>query len=107
MELERIDFWPVMTKERREAQIIQHPASKTQMCWRITEEGRRKRKENEQKKMDQHEQADICPCKVKLHKCLVPNKQNSAAFRDIFVDVMNNSKVRYSFCEKIVNQIYQ
>jgi len=44
------------------------------MCWRITEEGRRKRKENEQKKMDQHEQADICSCKVKLNKCLVPNK---------------------------------
>merc|ERR1712198_269160 len=96
-------FWPVMTKERREADIIQHPEDSNV----LENNRRRKRKENEQKKMNQHEQADICSCKVKLYKCLVQNRLNSSAFRDIFVDVMNNSNVRYSFCEKIVNQIYQ
>ena len=35
----------------------------------------------------------MCSCKVKLNMCLV--------LRDIFVDM----NVRFSFCEKIVNQI--
>jgi len=43
MEPERVDFWPVMTKEERIPNNSASGRLKHQMCWRITEEGRGKR----------------------------------------------------------------
>jgi len=69
MELERIDIWPMMTKEGREAKMIQ----RTEDSNVLENKRRRKRKESDQK-MNQSEQADICSCKVKLNMRLVPNR---------------------------------
>ena len=72
-------------RERREDKMIQHREDSNV----LENNRRRKRKESEQK-MDQCEQIFVL---VKLNMCLV--------LRDIFVDM----NVRFSFCEKIVNQI--
>jgi len=69
MELERVDFWPVMTKEGREANMIQHPEDSN-----VLENNRRRKRKESDQKMNQCEEADICSCKVKLNMCLVPNK---------------------------------